>query len=123
MKKYVIVLFALLTLLSGAVSSSQAQRPTQIYGSAYQQWWTGVFFTYSPYATVTVTDESGRTRTAQTNSLSNWWLDDMPSNRWYTIQARSKTWPYPWSNRIRVYVPEKPWYLRNATRVDDLICR
>lgn len=111
------LLAALLALLlgCGVMQSAQAQRPTRIYGSAWQA------PQYSPYCTVYLSDDQGHKWTAQTNWRSDWWLDNMPSNRWYTLRALGN-FLGTYSPSIRVYVPEQGIFQLNKVKVPNLIC-
>jgi hypothetical protein len=121
-KTFVVMIFAVIALMSMA-HAADAQRTTRLYGSAYQQMWTGLFWTYTPYATVFISDQYGNHWTAKTNWRSDWWLDNMPTNRYYSFQAQSIGWNWRWSQTTRVWVPERPWWQLNQTRIEDLICR
>ena len=95
---------------------AKAQRPTTFYGYAYEGsspfsynewgWW--------PFCKVAVWDDYGNHWSAFSNP--RWYLTNMPSNRWYYVQAKVWSSLYsPVSGVYRVWVPEKRWCQVNAT--------
>jgi hypothetical protein len=100
------------------------QRPTRIYGSAYQVPISSGYVAWSYRCHVAVWAEDGNYwNECDTNWIGDWWLDNVPSNRWYLIQARAKFAPSLYSDVLRVWVPERPWWQVNQTRIPTLWCR
>jgi hypothetical protein len=120
-----LTLAILVMLFASIASQSNAQRPTRLYGSAYQQWWTPpTQFSYWPWCHVFVWDQDGNPfAQCDSNRLSDWWLDNVPSNRYYFVQAETTRTPFVSLSSIYViYVPERSWWEINQTRAPDLVC-
>lgn len=116
-----LALFGLLTLVAvfGAVKPAEAQRPTRVYGSAYS---IPLWQNYTPFCYVYFWDDYGNSYGCRTNEFSNWWYDNVPTNRWYTFIARRINWPYTSSYTVRMWVPSQAWWQINKVRIPDLKC-
>jgi hypothetical protein len=116
-----VVLFLMLILGAVLVSPASASRGTRLYGSAWNQTWSGPFWTYNPYCQIHIWDDQGHNWYTNTNWRSDWWYDNLPSNQTYHIQAYCSfygTYSKVWTG----WVTEKSWWQVNQTQIPNLIC-
>lgn len=121
----VLIWAALLITLAGFTAKpAHAQRPVNVYGSAYFQQSNGWYLYFNPWARVIVWDEANPKLfwIDDTNYLAAWEIQNLPSNRWYRFQAYSQASPYP-SEVLRVYVGQRSASSVNYTRIADLVVR
>lgn len=120
-KVWVLLLVLVVCFAGIAATPAQAQRPTTFGGYAYEG--SGPFnfneWGYWPFCNIAVWDDYGH----HWSSFSNpaWSIQNMPSNRWYYVQAKVWSSYYsPVSGVYRVWVPEKRWYQVNVTHCPNI---